>query len=1232
MEATDKRLVVVPRPWVGQVASKLLRWGWPAAFLVLLAGCGGGPTNTALPVLSGQAILGATLTVTSGTWTSTGTPPITYYYEWDRCTPPSGTCTAITGATATTYQLTSADVSQNIQVVVKASDSSGLGYATSNTLGPVTAPPANVSRPTITGIAGVGLTLSSSTGTWQYGPTSFAYSWRRCDSAGASCIAISGATASTYVLTPTDSASTLRVLVTATNSTGSTVARSDPTGAVPAQQTCPIAGATDTWTGGAGTTNWSTPGNWSNNAVPTASDFACLPIDTPGNTSISVPALSLARLASFKAVTISSNLSTTGGTDFEAAVTWQTGNVSGPLTIGPFATVTVSGGVFDYAATTANAGSVKLVDGGNMYVCGVWLNSGRFELANNTGTSSLAPTGPNCGRIINTSTGTIIKTGTAATDQLLAYLQIENDGTVIAQNGTLQWANFESVVPANPAPGDNISVGDFTSTGTASIQFTGSGINNIGVGASFGNTIYDYGNLTGTITVPAGATLTVGSATTRAYIGGTVTGAGTLIARGPSPASGFNYSNVSADLLVPTVQLNDNVSFFNKPDATPNQIGVNTNVTVTGLVSDYATVETNAGNVTLVDGGNLYLCGLWTNAGRLAFANNTGTSNVTSASNCGRIINTSTGTIIKTGTSASNQLMSFQQLENDGDVTAQSGQVQWVNYASPPTTQPAPGDNISAGDFTSTGTASIQFTGGGFNNIAAGATFKNTIYDYGNLTGTITLPAGATLTVGSTATKGYVGGTVTGGGTLIATGPSPANGANFSTIAADLLIPTAQVNTNVAFSNKPDATALQIGLNTTVTLAVTPIFYTNQFINNGTIEFGSNDYFSACSGCSVTNNNAFIVHNDDPDGNFTRTFYIGSGTFQNNGIIHEVGYLPGVAIKFADLPYANVTNKGAAEFDHLLDPTWVTSLKSSATAQTVAAAVSQTCGSPLSLLACAARNLGLKVASSLGHIGAGACANVNLNFVVVGATAGACIVIDPAGNQGVVVTLAAGPAISKQSFTLNPFDATKLFSFDAGGQIFWRSGAASDHEFAIAPPDGAPNDVDGPAWCQSGSDIIGEGVVVTHCWNPADGVAFQLDMTPILREGVHSLYVGAGVGGSLGASTQLAYSFLIPCGDWTNITGLTCPPVNTGLPTIAGTPAVGQTLTAMTGTWASTATPTFSFQWTRCTSTNTCTQVSTTSAYLVTTADRGSTFSVTVTGSNSGGSVPATSAKTAAVP
>ena len=59
-----------------------------------------------------------------------------------------------------------------------------------------------------------------------------AYEWQRCNATGASCAAISGAAAKTYVVAKADAGVTLRVKVTATDSTGSTSATSVPTAVV----------------------------------------------------------------------------------------------------------------------------------------------------------------------------------------------------------------------------------------------------------------------------------------------------------------------------------------------------------------------------------------------------------------------------------------------------------------------------------------------------------------------------------------------------------------------------------------------------------------------------------------------------------------------------------------------------------------------------------------------------------------------------------------------------------------------------------------------------------------------------------------------------------------------------------------------------------------------------------------------------------------------------------------
>jgi Ig domain of plant-specific actin-binding protein len=97
--------------------------------------------------------------------------------------------------------------------------------------------------PTISGPAEVGITLFATRGTWKGSPTSFHFQWLRCDASGANCAAIPGATGKSYTPTTTDIGHTLRVRVTARNSSGSTSATSAATGVVPPSGCPPGSGA-----------------------------------------------------------------------------------------------------------------------------------------------------------------------------------------------------------------------------------------------------------------------------------------------------------------------------------------------------------------------------------------------------------------------------------------------------------------------------------------------------------------------------------------------------------------------------------------------------------------------------------------------------------------------------------------------------------------------------------------------------------------------------------------------------------------------------------------------------------------------------------------------------------------------------------------------------------------------------------------------------------------------------
>ena len=237
----------------------------PAAPSGAVAHAAAVPGNTALPTISGTVKDGQTLTSTTGTWSGS---PTSYARAWQRCDTAGANCVAISGATAATYLLTSTDVGKTIRVKVTATNASGSANATSAATATVTAAtPVNIAVPAITGTAKDGQTLTSTTGTWTgTTPLTYVRQWRRCDSAGANCTDISGATATTYVLAAADVGKTIRVVLTASNTAGNasatSIATATVTAAAPANTALPaitgtakegqlLSASTGTWTGSA---------------------------------------------------------------------------------------------------------------------------------------------------------------------------------------------------------------------------------------------------------------------------------------------------------------------------------------------------------------------------------------------------------------------------------------------------------------------------------------------------------------------------------------------------------------------------------------------------------------------------------------------------------------------------------------------------------------------------------------------------------------------------------------------------------------------------------------------------------------------------------------------------------------------------------------------------------------------------------------------------------------------
>jgi hypothetical protein len=133
-------------------------------------------------------------------WTNS---PTSYSYQWEDCV--GSDCTPISGATASTYTLTSNDVGQDVAVDVTASNGSGAST-------PVLSTPAafidSSLTPVISGSATVGSTLTVPS--LVPAPISGGGQWEDCDASGSSCNPISGTSGATsYTVQSSDSGQTI---------------------------------------------------------------------------------------------------------------------------------------------------------------------------------------------------------------------------------------------------------------------------------------------------------------------------------------------------------------------------------------------------------------------------------------------------------------------------------------------------------------------------------------------------------------------------------------------------------------------------------------------------------------------------------------------------------------------------------------------------------------------------------------------------------------------------------------------------------------------------------------------------------------------------------------------------------------------------------------------------------------------------------------------------------------
>jgi fibronectin type 3 domain-containing protein len=1169
------------------------------------------PANTAVPTIIGTAQDGQTLTAAPGSWS--GTPPFSFAYQWRRCDPVDAACEDIAGATSSAYTLTESDVGWTIIVRVTASNAAGSASANSaETAVVAAAPPVNTALPTISGTVQDGQTLTASPGSWSgTPPISYAYQWRRCNSAGSSCSDIAGATNTTYTLTAADVGSTLRVAVTASNAAGSSTASSAQTALVAAA--APVNTASPTISGIAqeGQTLTASPGSWSG-TPPISYSYQWRRCDSAGNNCSDIV------LASQQSYTPTAS---DVGSTLRVAVTASNAGGSASATSDKTAVVTAAPATPPVntapptIAGTAQDGQTLTADKGT------W--SGTQPISYSYQWRRCESGGDNCSDIVLASQQSYTPTAADVGSTLRVRVTASNAaGSASATSDKTAVVTAAPVAPpANTAPptitgtaqdGHTLTADKGTWSGTQPISYAYQW-RRCDTGEANCNDIAGATNTTYTLT----------SADVESTIRVTVTA---------SNAGGSGTATSAATAVVAAVPPTNT--------ALP---------TISGTTQDGQTVTAAPGT--------------WSGSTPISYSYQWRRCNA-GGNSCNNIAGATSTTYTLTAADVGSTLRVVVTASNaGGSASATSAQTAAVT-AAPPANTALPtisgtaqdGQTLTADKGTWTGTAPITYSyqwrrcdsaGNGCTDIA-GAT--NTTY---TLTGA---DVGSTLRVAVTASNAAGSNSATSAATAVVAGAAPVNTAQPTisgtaqegqTLTADkgtwagtapigyayqwLRCDSAGNNCNdIAGATNTTYVVTAADLGSTIRVAVTATNLADS--NNATSDA------TAVVGATAPVNTALPTITGTVQDGHTLTADKGTWT-GTQPITYAYQW------RRCDTAGNNCSNiAGATNTTYTLVAADVgATVRVAVTASNTGGSTTASSAATAAVAAAAPVNTALPTISGIAQEGQTLTASP-------GTWSGTPPITyayqwrrcDSAGNNCADIVLAGQQSYTPVAADVGSTLRVTVTASNAGGS----ASATSDKTAVVTavpatpPTNTAPPTISGTA--QDGQTLTADKgtwtgtspITYTYQWRRCNSAGNSCND---IAGATNTTYTLAPA--DVGSTVRVAVTASNSAGSGNATSAQTAvvaaaPPVNTALPTISGNTQDGQTLTADKGTWTGTAPITYTYQWRRCNSAGSgCTDIAgaTNTTYTLAPADVGSTIRVAVTASNSAGSTTATSAQTAVV-